>query len=114
MSVFQMPSYPILTHDPYFSIWHSGDEPTQGDTIHWSGTRKILGGFLVIDGVQRRFLGRHGKQAMRMTDLEVTPLSTRYTLEALGVRLRMNFTSPPMVRNAWNIKAIAVPNVYRR
>ena len=94
MAVAKLPSYPIITHDPFFSIWHSGDEPTIGDTVHWCGVRKIIGGSLVIDGVQRRFLGRRGKQAMKMTDLQVTPLSTRYTLEALGVRLQMSFTSP--------------------
>ena len=94
MAVAKLPSYPIITHDPYFSIWHSGMEPTQGDTTHWSGARKIIGGFLKIDGIQRRFLGKRGRQAMKMTALDVTPLSTRYTLEALGVRLHMSFTSP--------------------
>ena len=94
MSIAKLPSYPLITHDPFFSIWHSGNEPAQGDTVHWSGVRKILGGQLWIDGVQRRFLGRRGKQAMKMTGLTVTPLSTRYTMEALGVRLVMSFTSP--------------------
>ena len=94
MAIQKLPSYPIMTHDPFFSIWHPGNEPTQGDTTHWSGTRKIVGGYLVIDGIQRRFLGRRGKQAMKLTDLRVTPLSTCYTLEALGVRLQMTFTSP--------------------
>jgi len=49
---------------------------------------------MIIDGVRRRYLGRIGGQAMRMTQCKVTPLSTRYTMEALGVRLRMTFTSP--------------------
>ncbi len=90
----RLPAFPLITHDPYFSIWHTGDCPTCEESVHWSGVRKALWGFLVIDGVRRRFLGRNGRQAMRMTGCEVTPLSTRYTLEALGVRLRMSFTSP--------------------
>ena len=94
MAIAKLPSYPVMTHDPFFSIWHPEAEPGMGDTTHWSGTRKIIGGYLVIDGVQRRFLGRRGKQAMKLTDLKVTPLSTRYTLEAEGVRLHMDFTSP--------------------
>lgn len=90
----RLPAVPLITHDPYFSIWHTGDIPTSEETVHWSGVQKAMRGFLIIDGVRRRFLGRNGRQAMKMTECEVTPLSTRYTLEALGVRLKMAFTSP--------------------
>lgn len=90
----RLPAIPLITHDPYFSIWHPGDVPTCEETVHWSGTRKAFWGYLIIDGVWRRFLGRSGRQAMRTTGCEVTPLSTLYTFEALGVRLKMTFTSP--------------------
>ena len=38
----RLPATPLITHDPYFSIWAPGDTPTAEDTVHWSGIRKIL------------------------------------------------------------------------
>lgn len=90
----RLPATPLITHDPYFSIWAPGDTPTAEDTVHWSGTRKILRGSILVDGVERGFLSRGLRQAMRCVDTRVTPLSTEYILEDLGVRLSVKFTSP--------------------
>ena len=89
----RLPATPLITHDPYFSIWAPGDTPTAEDTVHWSGTRKILRGSILVDGVERGFLSRGLRQAMRCVDTRVTPLSTEYILEDLGVRLSVKFTS---------------------
>lgn len=90
----RLPATPLITHDPYFSIWAPGDTPTAEDTVHWSGIRKILRGSILVDGVERGFLSRGLRQAMRCVDTRVTPLSTEYILEDLGVRLSVKFTSP--------------------
>lgn len=90
----RLPATPLITHDPYFSIWAPGDTPTAEDTVHWSGIRKILRGSILIDGTERGFLSRSLRQAMRCVDTRVTPLSTEYILEELGVRLSVKFTSP--------------------
>ena len=89
-----LPAIPLIVHDPYFSIWHTSDLPTAEDCTHWDGTRKAMRGILEIDGVPRRFLGRNGRQAMKLVDTVITPMSTKYVLEALGVRLCVKFTSP--------------------
>lgn len=95
MSTFtHMPARPLITHDPYFSIWDCGSLPTTDDTRHWSGAEKPLRGNIVIDGVRRRFLGRTGGSSLALKDVQVTPLSTRYIFEELGVRLTVKFTSP--------------------
>ena len=90
----RLPATPLITHDPYFSIWAPGDTPTAEDTVHWSGIRKILRVSILVDGVERGFLSRGLRQAMRCVDTRVTPLSTEYILEDLGVRLSVKFTSP--------------------
>ena len=51
------PSYPLITHDPYFSIWSNTDELAKSTTRHWTGADNSLLGLLKVDGKTYRFLG---------------------------------------------------------
>ncbi|HAK77961.1 MAG TPA: glutaminase [Runella sp.] len=51
------PAYPIITHDPYFSIWSTTDQLTDGPTRHWTGRPHSLEGIVRVDGKSYQFLG---------------------------------------------------------
>jgi hypothetical protein len=55
------PAYPLITHDPYFSIWSFGDTLNKTVTQHWTGTDHSLTGILKVDGIRYRFLGKETK-----------------------------------------------------
>ncbi len=53
----RLPSVPILTNDPYFSIWSNYDALNEGPTRHWCEHEKAIDGLLRVDGITYRFMG---------------------------------------------------------
>lgn len=97
--ITRIPAFPLITHDPMFSIWSNMDVPTGEDTVHWSGIKKKLRGVITVDGEKYRFLGRPTCKTMPLIAAEVTPLSTKYTFSAAGVKLTVKFTSPLLMED---------------
>ncbi|WP_442845733.1 glutaminase domain-containing protein [Leeuwenhoekiella sp. H156] len=55
------PSYPLITHNPNFSIWSMGDELNASPTKHWTEQDHSLVGIAEVDGELYRFLGMESK-----------------------------------------------------
>jgi hypothetical protein len=95
------PATPLITHDPYFSIWSFSDQLTGSDTTHWTGTPQPLVGIARIDGKAFRFMGKHPEDvpAMEQTGTTVTPTHTRYKFRQGGVTLDLTFFTPAMMND---------------
>lgn len=88
------PAIPLITHDPYFSVWSFSDRLTDGWPGHWTGHIRGLGGMARIDGKLWKWIGPAKSDAMTQTKCEVWPTRTVYTFEAGGIELEVTFLSP--------------------
>jgi hypothetical protein len=100
-SPLRPPSVPLVTHDPYFSVWSAADALTSENTKHWTGSDQPLSGLARIDGKPFRFIGNGPREAapMRQTRRNVTPTRTEYGFEAAGIRLSLTFFTPALAHN---------------
>ncbi|WP_274365133.1 glutaminase family protein [Paenibacillus thermotolerans] len=103
MTFIRPPAVPLVTVDPYFSVWSMTDRLTDDFTRHWTGKRHAMTGLIMIDGVPWRFAGKvepnpenyyAEPKPMTQQEVNVTPLTTVYRFEAAGVGLDVSFTTP--------------------
>lgn len=90
------PAIPLITHDPYFSVWAFGDNLNTDWARHWTGAVNALVGLIRVDGTAYRWSGQ-GPQSVApfpQTGYTISATQTRFTFEGQGVRLGVTFTSP--------------------
>jgi hypothetical protein len=95
-SVQRPPSVPLVTADPYFSIWSNADTLTAKPTTHWTGKSHRLTSLVRIDGQALRIMGDlpADMPAMKQTAVSVMPTQTVYEFEERGVKVTLTFTTP--------------------
>ncbi len=93
------PSTPLITHNPYFSIWSDTDDLTASNTVHWTGKPQPIVGLLRVDGRTMRFIGASPRElpAMQQNAHIVTPTHTRYSFTGGGVELDLTFFTPTIL-----------------
>ena len=115
-STFCPPAVPLVTHNPYFSVWSMADRLTDEPTKHWTGSAQPLCGLVRVDGQTYRCLGNEPPNipAMEQTALEVRPTQTIYRFQTDRIGLTLTFTSPllpdvlarPVTYLTWEARAL--------
>jgi hypothetical protein len=118
-SAFRPPSVPLVTHDPYFSIWSPADRLSDAETVHWTGAENPLHSMIRIDGKTFRIMGSKPSniEPLKQSRLTVSPTRSVYEFQNSKVKLTLSFTSPLLINDlkvlsrpvtflTWNITSI--------
>ena len=96
---FRPAAVPLITVDPFFSVWSCSDALYATPTEHWSGKPCPIMAGVFIDNQFHSVAGfdpdgKLLKRRIYQKSVEITPTSTVYNFESEWVKLELTFTSP--------------------
>ncbi len=110
---------PLVTFDPYLSVWSDADTLTERNTVHWTHRDHSLVSLIRVDGKTYRLMGAEpkGVPAFNQVSLQVSPTRSRYEFETAGVHVTLTFMTPalphdldvfsrPLSYLTWNVRSI--------
>lgn len=95
-AAFRPPAVPLVTHDPYLSVWSVSDRLPDNWPRHWTGAVNGLAGLIRVDGKTYRFCGTPSREwpAAEQLSVDVGPTRTVYRFRAGPADLTVTFVSP--------------------
>jgi hypothetical protein len=98
---FRPSAVPLLTGDPYFSVWSESNNLTDTNTVQWDGNTQELVSLIRIDGTTYRLMGDDPSTlaAFPQTSLTVTATRSIYTFSNSHVAVTMTFETAALPNN---------------
>ncbi len=98
---FRPPAVPLITSNPYFSVWSMSDTLAGDTTRHWTGKPQPLSSVIRIDGVPYRLMGKDPAQiaALDQVSVVVHPTRSVYVFKGAGVLVEMTFATPLLMND---------------
>jgi Domain of unknown function (DUF5127)/Domain of unknown function (DUF4964) len=95
LPLLRPPAVPLISHDPYFSVWSMADHLNDAPTSHWTGKPNSLTALARIDGKTYQLMGKErGIETLEQRRLEVSPTRTLYQFAGAGVSIDLTFLTP--------------------
>jgi len=96
---FRPAAVPLITVDPFFSVWSCSDALYATPTEHWSGRPCPIMAGVFVDNAFHSVAGfdpdgKLIKRRIYQRSVEITPTSSQYTFESEYVKLELTFTTP--------------------
>ncbi len=89
------PCVPLITIDPYFSVWSKDTVLNYSRTVHWTGKDNHIMGTVTVDGKEYTFFGyNRDMHKLTQVSLEIDALSTTAVMENDEITIKAEFTSP--------------------
>ncbi len=111
LPAFRPPSVPLVTHDPYFSVWSNSNKLYSSETRHWTGREHRLNSMVRVDGQTFRLMGAQPEESASLpqTGVVVLPTRTIYTFANAKVQVQMTFLTPAIPSD---LEVLARPVTY--
>ena len=106
-SNFRASAVPLVTVDPYFSIWSFSDTLYGDATRHWTGRENRMNAGIIIDNTYYSLMGTFhsskrqvfsGLEVIEQKSINIRPLITTYEFENELVRVKLEFITPLLLR----------------
>ena len=116
---FRPPAVPLVTFNPYLSIWSEADKLTDDNTRHWTHREHALASLIRIDGKPYRLMGKEPEAvpALPQVGLEVLPTRSIYQFDNGAVHVTLTFMTTalpddleafgrPLTYLTWNVRSM--------
>jgi len=105
------PAVPLVTFDPYLSIWSGADRLTDDSTRHWTRREHSLVSLLRVDGKVFRLMGKDPAEtpAFPQKSVQVLPTRTIYEFDDGQIHCTLTFLRPALPHD---LDALALPLTY--
>lgn len=88
------PAIPLITVDPYFSVWSSTDKLYDSETVHWTNSPNPIKGTVAVDNKTYRFMGLGEENAIEQTYFSMNAFVSEYAFENNEIKLNVKFYTP--------------------